>query len=147
MPDPSSVTLRSMITEVTNTIKGAGFTIAPNLHNLAANPRTVADSSFTLAVQNRDTGKYRNGDSYQGLRMEVMLTVSVLQTIRPNDQYESQLSAFDKQEKIMRAMSEVQALSYIRCDWQSTRPTFSPSREFMIVDMVFKIEMDWTWES
>lgn len=144
MPDPSSLTMRTMLTEMTNVISSAGLKLSPSMFNVGATPKNLVDLSYVINLQSRDTGKYRNG-SDEVLRMEHTLTVTIAKIIKPLDQFSSQLDAFEIQEKVIKALSQADAFAYARVDWASTRSTPTPSREHLIMEMVFTIEMDWTW--
>lgn len=144
MSEQSNMTLRRMLVEVTNVINTTGLTVSPLLYTVTQTPKTKLDQVYTLNLVSRDTQKYRNGFE-NILRMEHELTVSVLKLIKPNDQFESQLDAFDLQEKIIVALSQAEAFSDARVDWISTTPHLSSNKEHIIMDMIFKIEMDWSW--
>jgi len=146
MPDPSSMTMRTMLTEVTNVLSGAGLRLSPSLFTVNATPKNLVDLSYVINLASRDTGKYRNGGSAcEVLRMEHSLTVTVAKFIKPLDQFSSQLDAFEIQERVITALSQANAFAYARVDWVSTRSTPTPTREHLIMEMVFTIEMDWSW--
>lgn len=133
-----------MLTEVTNVISSAGLKLSPSMFNVGATPKNLVDLSYVINLQSRDTEKYRNGGD-DVLRMEHILTVTVAKFIKPLDQFSSQLDSLDIQEKVIKVLSQSDAFAYARVDWVSTRSTVTPTREHLILDMVFRIEMDWTW--
>jgi hypothetical protein len=142
--DPSSVRLRSMMVEVTNVLSTAGLRLSPSMFVVSAMPKNLVDLSYTLDLQSRDTLKYRNGgDSV--LRMEHTLTISMAKVVKPLDQFTSQLDAFEIEERAIIAMSAADAFAYMRVDWLETRRDPTPSREHLILSMVFNVEMDWSW--
>lgn len=146
MTEPSSLTLRTMMTEVTNVITTAGLRLSPSMFSAGATPKNLVDLSYVVSLQSKDTGKYRNGGN-EILRMEHLLTVTVAKFIKPLDQFSSQLDAFDIQENVIKALSQSDAFAYARVDWVSTTPVVTPSREHLIINMVFRIEMDWSWSN
>ena len=144
MPDPSSMNLRTFMVEITNVIATTGLTLSPSMFSATSTPRGLTDRSYVVNLRSRDTAKYRNGgDSI--MRMEHVLTVQVAKKIKPHDQFASQLESMDIQESLIAALQKSGALTYARVDWVSTRSPVSPSREWIIIEMAFKVEHDWTW--
>lgn len=145
MPDPSSLTLRTMMVEVTNVISSTGLRLSPSVFTAGATPKNLIDLSYVVNLQSRDTGKYRGGED-EVLRMEHTLVVSIAKIIKPLDQFASQLDACDIQERVIKALRQMGALAYARIDWVSTNSTVTPSREHLIIDLTFRIEMDWSFD-
>jgi hypothetical protein len=97
-----------------------------------------------MAVQSADTQLYREGGE-DSARVVHELKLSVLKQIRPMAQFESLLAAGDIEERIMAVMLRRSNIPYAVGKWLGTQRTPTPSREYMVLDLTFTLECDWSW--
>jgi hypothetical protein len=107
-------------------------------------PKSLVDNSYCMAIQSADTQLYREGGE-DSARVVHELKLSVLKQIRPMAQFESLLAAGDIEEKIMAVMLRRSNLPYAVVKWLGTQRTPTPSREYMVLDLTFTLECDWSW--
>jgi hypothetical protein len=139
-------TQRDWLTAVSSLIEGAGLTRAPAIFTAASTPRGMIDRSFCLMLQSRDTGKYACG-SDELIRMGRALTVRFCRTLAPADQFETQLEAADMEERLIAKLVRRVNLPECRVQWTSTSPSLTPTREHLVLDVVFDVEHDWTFSA
>jgi hypothetical protein len=139
-------TQRDWLTAVSSLIEGAGLTRAPAIFTTASTPRGMIDRSFCLTLQSRDTGKYDCG-SDEMIRMGRTLTVRFCRTLAPADQFETQLEAADMEERLIAKLVRRSNLPESRVQWTSTNPSLTPTREHLVIDVVFDVEHDWTFST
>jgi hypothetical protein len=138
-------TQRDWLTAVSSLIEGAGLTRAPAIFTAASTPKSMIDRSFCLPpLQSRDTGKYACG-SDELIRMGRTLTVRFCRTLAPADQFESQLQAGDIEEQLIAKLVRRSNLPESRVQWTNTSPSLTPTREHLVIDVVFDVEHDWTF--
>lgn len=139
-------TLRSWLTSVASLVEGAGLTQAPAIFTASATPKRMIDASFVLDLQSRDTGKYACA-SDEMIRIGHTLTVRFCRTLSPLAQFDTQLAAMDTAEKVIATLVRRASLPECRVQWTSTRSTLTPSREHLVIDLVFDVELDWTFST
>jgi hypothetical protein len=127
-------------------VEGQGLTLAPAIFTTSATPKRMIDASFVLDVQSRNTGKYATA-SDELVRMGHTLTVRFARTLSPVAQFTTQLEAVDITERLIAALVRRANLPDCRVDWQATRQALTPSREILVVEVVFDVEHDWTFQT
>jgi hypothetical protein len=142
----SDLTLRNFIMQVKSCIESSGLKLSPSIFSIQTTPLTILADSFCLDIQTADTGKYRNG--YQETaRVNNRLTVRVAKKLKPLDQFESQLAYLEAEEKVMAKMMERSNFPDILVTYRETRRQLTSSREYMIIEILFDCELDWSWAS
>lgn len=137
-------TLRGLLTRVDGVLSSTGLKRSPGLFTAGDLPKTLADNSFCMNIQTQDTNLYREGGE-DSARVLHTLTLSVLKQIKPMAQFESLLAAGDIEEKLMAAMLRRSNIPYAVVKWVSTQRTPTSSREYLVLDVVFTLECDWSW--
>ena len=137
-------TLRSLLTQVDAVLCGTGLKRSPALFSAGDLPKSLVDNSYCMAIQSADTQLYREGGE-DSARVVHELKLSVLKQIRPMAQFESLLAAGDIEERIMAVMLRRSNLPYAVVKWLNTQRTPTPSREYMILEVTFTLECDWSW--
>lgn len=140
-----ALTLRTWLESVSSLVEGAGLTRAPGIFTASATPKRMIDASFVLDVQSRNTGRYSGAGEL--IRMGHTLTVRFARTLSPTAQFDSQLAAMDTAEQVIAKLTRRSSLPDCVVEWSSTRPTLTPSREHVVVDVVFDVEHDWTYST
>jgi len=69
----------------------------------------------------------------------------VLKQIKPMAQFQSLLDAGDVEERMMAAMLRRSNLPYAVVKWLGTQRTPTASREYLVIEVSFTLECDWTW--
>ena len=141
-----STTQRAWLEAVSSLIEGAGLTRAPAIFTASATPSRMIDRSFVVEVQSRDTDKYACA-SDELIRMGRTLTVRFCRTLSPAAQFESQLDAADIEERLIAKLVRRANLPDSRVQWTSTRSSLTPSREHLIIEVVFDVEHDWSFST
>jgi len=137
-------TLRSLLTQVDSVLCGTGLKRSPALFSAGDLPKSLVDNSYCMAIQSADTQLYREGGE-DSARVVHELKLSVLKQIRPMAQFESLLAAGDIEERIMAVMLRRSNLPYAVVKWLNTQRTPTPSREYLVLDVTFTLECDWSW--
>lgn len=136
----STPALRTWISEVKDLLLSAGLVLSPAPFSAAATPKGIVDLSFTLALQSENTGKYRDDDFL--VRASHELTVTVIKKIKPLDQFSSLLDAADIEADVHKKLLPRSALPDTVVTWVRTDRSLSSSREHMLLDMVYRCEVD-----
>lgn len=137
-------TLRGLLTKVDAVLSATGLKRSPGLFTAGDLPKSLADNSYCMAIQTLDTNLYREGGE-DSARVLHTLTLSVLKQIKPMAQFESLLAAGDIEEKMMAAMLRRSNIPYAVVKWVSTQRTPTAAREYLILDVIFTLECDWSW--
>jgi hypothetical protein len=136
--------MRAWLEQVCVLVEGAGLTRAPAPFTAAATPKRMIDRSFVFDLQSRDTGKY-DGGSDEMIRMGHTLTVRFCKTLSPAAQFDSHADALDMAEAVIAKLVRRGNLPDARAQWVNTRTALTPSREHLVIDVVFDVEHDWTF--
>lgn len=139
-------TQREWLTTVASLVEGAGLTQAPAIFTASATPKAMIDHSFVLDLQSANSGKYNTG-SDEMIRVKRTLIVRFAQTLSPAAQFGSQLTAADTEEAVIAKLVRRANLPDSRVEWTATRTALTPTREHLIVDVVFDVEHDWTFSA
>lgn len=137
-------TLRNLLTQIDSVLVGTGLKRSPALFSANDIPKSLVDNSYCMMIQSIDTNMYREGGE-DSARVAHTLTLSVLKQIRPMAQFESLLAAGDIEERMMAVMLKRANLPYAVVKWVGTQRTPTPSREYMMLDVTFNLECDWSW--
>jgi hypothetical protein len=138
----TSLSLRTVLTQVRDLLVGDGLKMSPALFSAQATPKSLLDSSFALDLQSVDTGLYREGWE-QTVRMAHVLKVSIAKQVKPLDQFTSLVDAVDIEERVIKLVQN--AGMFDRIHWTDTKRSPTPSREYLILDISFHLEHDWSF--
>lgn len=137
-------TLRGLLTTVDAVLSATGLKRAPGLFSAGDLPKSLADNSYCMAIGSADTNLYREGGE-DSARVIHTLILSVLKQIKPMAQFESLLAAGDIEERIMAAMLRRSHIPYAVVKWVSTQRTPTTAREYLVLEVTFTLECDWSW--
>jgi hypothetical protein len=127
-------------------MEAAGFKLSPSIFTVGATPKTILDLAFCIDIQTEDTGKYRNGGDEMA-RVSHTLTIRFAKKLLPLDQFKSQLEAMDSEEVIMAKLMERANFPDCRILYKNTKRVVTSSREYLVVEMIFDCEHDWSWQA
>ena len=142
----TDISLRTFINQAKIIIESAGLRLSPSIFTIQATPKTIIDLAFCIDIQTQDTGKYRCGGDDR-VRVSHSLTIRFAKKLKPLDQFSSQLDALDNEEIIIGKMISRTNMPDARVLWKSTKRAVTTSREYLIVEILFDVEHDWSFIS
>lgn len=142
----TDISFRVFVNKIKLIVESAGLRLCPSIFTIQAVPKTLIDLSFCVDIQSQDTNKYRVG-SDELVRISHAVTVRFAKKLKPLDQFESQLDSMDNEETIISKLIDRTNLPDFRVNWKSTRRTITNSREYLLVEILFDVEHDWSFHT
>ena len=117
--------------------------LAPVIFDARANPRPnhAEGFSFDLSVSRNRVDMYRDQDK---VRVQHDLVIAFVQPLNMDEQFESLKAALDREEALIAACGPNLGYSPVRLEYLSTRRALTPSREYLVVQVMFRMEHDLT---
>lgn len=142
----TDISFRTFFNDIRIVVESAGLKLSPSMFSIQSTPKTIIDLAFCLDIQTQDSEKYRCGVNDM-MRVSHAVTIRFSKKLKPLDQFSSQLEAVDSEELIIGKMMSRTNLPNARVLWKSTKRAITTSREYLIVEMLFDIEHDWSFIS
>lgn len=106
-------------------------------------PATRLSRGFSIEMQSRDSGKYRD-NRIGRIRVNADVLVRLAWRVNPKDEPRTYAAALDDEDLIVRTVlgATFAPIVYSRRVWQSTRRSMASSREWYFADVLFGVEFD-----
>ena len=118
-------------------VAATSYQQTPGIITVASVPSSRVDGMFSLELQSRNTG--REAERVV-LRVAHELTVRFVARVNPAKAPSSYRDALEREERLIRALLVQSAIPSVRTSWTATRRTLTPSREQLVVEVLFSLE-------
>lgn len=112
---------------------------SPQVVDARTQPQSNLDSKFSLDLQSRNTNQYRDRTH---VRVEHILRVGFLKRLNPNRQHETYKDALTIEEQVCRALLVQADNPTLTIYYDQTRRQLLPSREYLLVEVSFRVTGD-----
>ena len=142
--DLAYVGLPEVLLRLRTILEESGLRCSPYIIDHSGNTAShLVNETFSLAATQQNTGIYRD---VTPLRVQHTVTATIVWKMKPSDQFAEQIRVLAAVENLIRVVHLQSRTIEIRVTWQSTTPTLSPTREFLITPIAFAVEHDWYGE-
>jgi len=120
---------------------GTGLSISPEYFDARFQPNTLTEDSFCVDIQSANTGKYRDNPR---IRTAQTVTVSAAFDLGA-DHVAAQTSAYTAEEKIIASVMDRADMDPYTSYYVGTRRATNATREYYIISVQFKIDVDFDY--
>lgn len=137
---PTNPHLAPLLESLRGTLEqNTNLTTSPQVVDARMQPQSNLDLKFSLDLQSRNTNQYRDRTH---VRIEHTLRVGFLKRMNPNRQHETYLDALTIEEQVCRALMVQADNPTLTIYYDQTRRSLLPSREYLLVEVSFRVTGD-----